>query len=445
MAFNNYYIKLFVLLLLTSIFGTLVLWSLQNENLVISRYIIILAWILSFLLLFRYIHKSTRILNTFYDAINNNDFVSISDSNHAFGKEINNILSSLSGKLKNIKIEKEEQYHLFKTAVNQSGSGIIVFNETGKVELINHAALKLFSVSSLNNIAELKNVNSDLPEKLKQSGEQGFIIPVQINYELIKIAAHQNSFILRKQQLKVISLQNISNELDKEELESWKKLMHVITHEIMNSVTPMKTLAYSLFDIFSNNEKPKNFNELDQNQINDTYIGLKALNTRIKGLMTFVDSYRRMYKIPHPNFSNFNFSEIVNEIQPLFKKEFNANNIKLTIKGDRNMKLFADKNLLSQVIINLVKNAIESFNKKSDNLIEIFASDLKENKVISVSDNGAGIENHLLNDIFIPFFTTKTNGTGIGLYYSKLIILMHKGQLRVSSEYEKGSTFTIHL
>ncbi|MFP4023846.1 MAG: sensor histidine kinase [Thiohalospira sp.] len=446
MAFNKFYIKVFLLIILIAVLGSLTIWSFSSSNsLVISRYILFVLWMASVYLLFRYIYKTTGIIKDFIISFKEGDLVFIPESKNAFGKEFNELLSFFNQKIKTISIEKEEQYHLFKNAVNQSGSGIIVFDDHGNVELLNKSVLDLFSLNNLNHINKLEIFNPELPKKLLTSKEKSIILPIQVKHELYKIAIHQNNFILRGKKLKVVSMQNISAELDKEELESWKKLMHVITHEIMNSVTPMKTLAYSLFDIYKENDKPKIIDKIDQTTIDDTFLGLKALNNRVHGLMRFVESYRKLYKIPEPVFNHFIFGEIIDEIKQLFKNTIAEKKIKLDFRGNNDIKLFADKSLLTQVIINLIKNAIDAVENSEKPEIIINNYQKIDEIIISISDNGKGMSSEELKDIFVPFYTTKKDGTGIGLYYSKMIIYMHKGIIKVSSQVNQGTTFSIHL
>lgn len=445
MNFNKFYFKLFVLIIIITSLGAITFWSFSQNELILSRYILLTIWLLSIYLFYSYIYKTTRVLKDFIINIKENEIAYVPDSRNIFGKEFNELMSIFNQKIKTISIEKEEQFHLFKNAVNQSGSAIIVYDENGNVELLNKSALRLFSLPNLKHINKLEKSNSELPEKLLTSKEKSFILPIQVNNELLKIAIHQNNFILRGKKLKVVSMQNISNELDKEELESWKRLMHVITHEIMNSVTPMKTLAYSLFDIYKQNDKPKTIDKIDQDTIDDTFMGLKALNNRVHGLMRFVDSYRKLYKIPEPVFKNFDFTEIIDEINHLFKNTLHKKNIQWINHGGTKLNLFADKTLFTQVMINLIKNAIDAVENSESPKIIINYYQKIDKTVISVSDNGKGISDKELKDIFVPFYTTKKDGTGIGLYYSKIIIYMHKGQLKVSSQLNQGSTFSIHL
>jgi len=384
-------------------------------------------------------------MKDFIANIKEGDFVYLPNTKNALGKEFNELIHNLNKQIKTISFKKEEQYHLFTMAVNQAGSGIIVFDEQGEIELINKAAQDLFSKSSFTNINKLTEYNPELPAKLKSTKEQSFIIGIHSNNELLKVAVHQNKFKLREKNLIVVSIQNISTELDKEELEAWKKLMHVITHEIMNSVTPMKTLAYSLFDIFKIDNKPKTIQELEQEQIDDTFQGLRALNNRVHGLMKFVESYRKLYKIPEPVFSNFDIQDIIEEVDSLYKEELIKKHIHFEIINNNSISLFADKNMITQLMINLIKNAIEAIEQVPNPQISISIKNINDQINIEVTDNGSGISDTELKDIFVPFYTTKPNGTGIGLYYSKMIIYMHKGSISVKSEKSKGTTFIIRL
>lgn len=421
--------------------GGLTIWSFTTNNLVLSRYILCTVWIGLIYWLYSYLGKTNKSIRDFILNIKEGDFVYIPE----FGKDLNHLIGSLNTELKTISLEKVKQSQLFTMAVNQSTSGIIIFNEDGHILLKNNAIEDIFFIKTLSNIQELSEANPELFKKLISSKENSFIISIKANKQLLKIAVHQNQFKQKGKKLTVASFQNISTELDKEELESWKKLMHVITHEIMNSVTPMKTLTYSLFEMFKKDQGTVSLNDLSEQDINDTFMGLQAMNNRVQGLMHFVNSYRKLYKIPEPQFAHFEVHEIIDEINILFKESFLEKNIEFEIKGDSRCSLFADKSLMTQVLINLVRNSIDAVQNQKNPVIEIKITNGKNDTIISVTDNGVGIKNEDLKDIFIPFFTTKEKGTGIGLYYSKMIVYMHKGNIKVLSEINKGTCFSIHL
>jgi signal transduction histidine kinase len=243
----------------------------------------------------------------------------------------------------------------------------------------------------------------------------------------------------------VASLQNISDELEKEELLAWKKLLHVITHEIMNSVTPMKTLSYSLHTSFAGNENPVKKEEFTDQDISDLREGLNAINTRISGLEHFVESYRKLYKIPEPSLDYISIQKILEETKSLFRKELEEKNVEFTISGHEVRQILADKEMIAQVLINLVKNAVEAIRDSENPKIEITVLQDNQETAIRISDNGSGMNEEELQNCFIPFYTTKEDGSGIGLYYSRMIALLHKGNLTVQSELEAGSTFTLTL
>ena len=445
MSFNKFYLRLFIIIVFLSIFGAISIWSFTNSSLIISRYIFLAIWIVFILFFFKYIRSATSVIKDFIINIKQGEIIYLPNSKNAFGKEFNELMNSVNKEIKTINFKKEEQHHLFSNAVNHSGSGIIVFDKEGNIELINNLAKKLFSLSEIENLNKLSILNPELPTKLISSKQESFIIGIHSNNELFKIAVHLTQFKLKGKTLRIASIQDISNELEKEEVESWKKLMHVITHEIMNSVTPMKTLAFSLFDIFKLDNKPKTVKDLSQIEIDDTYQGLKALNNRVNGLMKFVDSYRALYKIPEPTFSNFNFADILDEIISLHNDVIAKRRIILEINIQQNIPLFADKNMITQLIINLLKNAIEAVENTQDPKITINTNKQSDQLSIDITDNGTGMNDNELSDIFVPFYTTKSNGSGVGLYYSKLIIYMHKGKITVKSKKNKGTTFTIRI
>ena len=440
MEFNKYNLRLLILIVLISGLGALSIWSFASKELVLSKYILSTLWISSIVLFYRYLHKTNSSIRSFILNIKEGDFIYLPE----FGKDLNDLIRSLNNEIKTISLSKEEQNHLFTTAVNQAGSGIIVFDETGNIELINKSAQHLSGNNEISNIQSLSGLNTLLPQKLL-SDEKSFIISIHLNNELLKISVNKNKFKLNNHDLNVCSIQNISEELNKEEIEAWKKLMHVITHEIMNSVTPMKTLAFSLYDIFNTDNKPQNIKAITQEQIDDSFLGLKALNNRTQGLMKFVESYRKLYKIPNPNFTNFYINDVVEEVAQLFKDLFIEKRINFKVSNNDNIEILADRNMITQLIINLVKNSIEAIETTPKPSICLEISKLKDQTEIIVSDNGKGMSNTELGNIFVPFYTTKSNGSGIGLYYSKMIVYMHKGKISVKSQKNRGTSFIIYI
>ncbi len=445
MVFRVFFIKILIYVLLISAFGAFTIWSFFQDNLTASPYIILLAWILITSLFIRTLLKAFNPLEKFLNTLQSDDLINIPARKHFLSKEINTTYQSIHEALQKVKSEKEEQFHLFKTSINHASSGIIVYNQAAEVQLINKAALKILELKRLDNVKKLSSCKQDFPELLLDNNTQKSLIKFKVKNRLKKVSIQIQDFVLKNQSLRVASLQNISDELEKEELLAWKKLLHVITHEIMNSVTPMKTLSYSLHASFAGSENPVKKEELTDQDFSDLREGLNAINRRISGLENFVESYRKLYKIPEPSLEHVSIQNILNETNVLFKQELEEKNIAFTLYGHEIRKVLADKEMITQVLINLIKNAVDAIRDLENPKIEISVMQDHQETAIRISDNGSGMNGEELQNCFIPFYTTKEEGSGIGLYYSRMIALLHKGNLTVQSELGAGSTFTLTL
>lgn len=431
-----------IFLFLISGIGALAGLSFFQEELVLSRYILLALWIVLVFLLFRFIQRSVDTLKVLRWSMESRETANLPERNNPFGREFKLLTESMQQQLQKVKLEKEEQYHLLKRAVDQSSTAIFVYDRAGAVRIYNKAMEALFD---LKHIRKLENLNQAIPnfqERLKQ--ENNFVQELVSHNERLRIAVSQNSFTLRDTQLFIVSMQNINRELDRQELESWKKLMHVITHEIMNSVTPIKTLSWSLLHAYEAVENNPDREKMDVQAHRDTYEGLSAINSRIKGLMSFVESYRKLYKIPEPQPAYFKFSDLVRELSRLYAQSFKEKGIRFEFTGE-DAELYADREQILQVLINLVKNAMDAFSGQEQPKIELSLEQVDALYRIQVIDNGPGIPQELLDEIFVPFFSTKEEGSGIGLYYSRMIAFLHKGRLVVKSKEGAGSTFILEL
>jgi two-component system nitrogen regulation sensor histidine kinase NtrY len=253
---------------------------------------------------------------------------------------------------------------------------------------------------------------------------------------------------LRGELYKLISIQNIQNELEEKEMEAWQNLVRVLTHEIMNSVTPISSLANTVEDelkIQLNNDQE--IKSISNEDIEDLHLAVQTIKRRSQGLIRFVQDFRNLTHIPKPKIEEIEVKDLLDDMLILLKKEIEANGVIVTIQVDpKNMTLNADKDLIEQVLINLIKNATQAFDEQTNKLVEVTAYfDEKSRPIISVKDNGNGIEEEALQKIFIPFFTTKKNGSGIGLSLSKQIMRQHQGMLGVKSKLDEGTEFFLRF
>jgi len=223
------------------------------------------------------------------------------------------------------------------------------------------------------------------------------------------------------------------------------KLIRVLMHEIMNSITPITSLSESLSNIYSTQGKTVSPGQVNEKTIATTIQGLNVIKEQGKGLMTFVESYRKLTRVPEPVKKYFRVSDLMSRVRIIYDSLENSEKTNLSISlSDPDLEIFADQNLISQVLINLLKNALEANENNAAASIEISSSAmLNSHPQICVSDNGPGISAENLDEIFVPFFTTRQNGSGIGLSISRQIMRVHGGNLKVKSVPDKETVFCL--
>jgi len=393
---------------------------------------------------------------THSSVLNYLDSISYDDMSNHYDGESNEFTQRLdtafSSVLKNLKTKRKEQeadFQYLKNIVHHIGIGIITFNETGHIQIINTAAKKLLKVNRVDNIKSLEAVSIPLVNtftRLTTGGRD--LVKIEIGGEIVQLAVYAIQLNLRNEQYKLISIQNIQNELEEKEMEAWQNLVRVLTHEIMNSVTPISSLAATVnTELKEQLANERDVNQITNEEVEELQLAIKTIQKRSEGLIRFVSDFRNLTQIPIPKLSKFTIKEMLDEIEVLLKRELKENNISLTItiKPDQ-LKLNADQALIEQVIINLLKNAIQAFDEQTNRLIEVTASvNDKKRPVISVKDNGNGIDEEALEKIFIPFFTTKQTGSGIGLSLSKQIMRQHQGTMAVKSKMDEGTEFILRF
>jgi two-component system, NtrC family, nitrogen regulation sensor histidine kinase NtrY len=263
----------------------------------------------------------------------------------------------------------------------------------------------------------------------------------------ISLAVHSTELKMRGTTIKLIALQNIQTELQQKELEAWQNLTRVLRHEIMNSITPIASLTGTLNSILQEDLKQGdngNFH-IKKESVDDLSDGLFTIENRSKGLIRFVDAYRDYTTIPKPKFSIVSISQMFEHIMNLLKPEMEASNIMFSSNiQPENLEISADRELIEMVLINLIKNSKEALEGNNESIIELRARiDSDHRTIIEVKDNGPGIIPEAIERIFIPFYTTKKNGSGIGLALSRQIMQMHNGSLTVKSEPNIYTIFTL--
>jgi two-component system nitrogen regulation sensor histidine kinase NtrY len=399
--------------------------------------------------LIRYVTKTNRDLTRLLDSIKYSDF-SQSFTNSLKGAGFEELHGAFTGVIKEFqraKIEKEEHFRFLQTIIDHVGIALIAFNNDGEVELINNAAKKLLKIPRLGNIKDLESISPSLTDKLiNLSPGDKHLVKLKQDDDLLQLSIYATGFILRQQQLILVAMQNIQNELEEKEMVSWQNLIRVLTHEIMNSITPIASLASTATGLLKNGKEcqvPEDVNEI----IVDVRHAVNTIERRSKGLITFIDNYRKLTRIPKPDFKIVQVKDLFKRIESLMKDQLEKNSIKFNTELDPvSLTITADPALIEQVLINLCKNSVEAVNGITNPKIKLKAgTDGQGNSVIKVKDNGKGIAEDVLERIFIPFFTTKPEGSGIGLSLTRQIVRLHKGTIGVASTPNEKTVFKLRF
>jgi two-component system nitrogen regulation sensor histidine kinase NtrY len=400
-------------------------------------------------LLIRYHEKTSRQLNRFLLSVSYDDFTEQfqAEKEGSFQKELALRLNEVMEKFRVVRAEKEANLHYFEAIVQHIGIGIITYKPDGTILLLNKAARKILQASQAKTLADLAGANEQIVRSLQAgSNNEKTLVQLRQNGELVNLSVHIIEIVLLRETIRIASIQNIQPELEEKEMEAWQNLLKVLTHEIMNSVTPISSLSVSA------GEEIQALTDIDAEEITVlkeelTDIGkcLQTISRRSDGLIRFLNDFRSLNATSRLQLTVFNVVELLQEIKVLFREQFASQNIDLFLDFQNDSLLLeADRHLIEQVLINLVKNAAEALAEQPHQKIGIKAFLDERSRVnIQVSDNGSGLTPEAQAKIFIPFYTTKATGSGIGLSWSRQIMRLHKGAISVQSELGVGTSFLL--
>ena len=357
-------------------------------------------------------------------------------------KELNVMLNRIKEILVGARKEVVENEKFLSLIIESVSTGIIIMDEKGHVQTVNQSALDLMGLPVFTHINQLSNVNETFPDLFRnlRVGDNPRI-EVSNEREEMQVSLSLSEIVIKRGRMKVITLNNIGNELEAKEMESWIRLIRVMTHEIMNSIAPITSLSETLLTLHSMPENDSSDEDLRLNTIE----AFETIHSTAKGLLSFVDSYRKFTAIPKPNIRSFEVKPLIDKILHLEEKCINEKNIQVELReADEHTEWLADEKLITQVLVNLVKNAMEAITDTEPKRIRISINRLADGKVqVEVSNTGNPIPKEVLPHIFIPFFTTKDSGTGIGLSISRYIMRLHGGKLTHATSAEGWTVFTV--
>ena len=437
MAFNSFAIS--IILRLLAVAGNcwlLAYFNLLNKYLLTQINLAVLLAIQLYLLM-RYITRWQKELRLFFDSVKHGDFnihynvVNTRDPYNEMYKALNHV----SGVVRMLKGQVEQQNQYLKYVVENAQVGLIAYRIDGAVLLCNDEALRIAGLQALKSMNALSSSNPTLAAHMKSliPGEPRLVV---IKHEPAqKLSLRMTRIIVEEKAVDIVSILNIRHELEENELQSWQELISVLTHEIMNSITPIHSL---------NGSMSKYLDKIDGNHetVEKARNSLAVINRRSQRLMDFVDRYRQISTVPLPEKRLLHVKTLLNDITLLMQDQLR--NISVDVEG-YDAEILADAGQVEQVFINVIKNAIHAMEGVAGSRLSITIESDTTSVLVKIRDNGPGISEDIASKIFIPFYTTRAQGSGIGLTISRQIMQRHSGRIDFTSETGKGSTFTLRF
>ncbi len=445
MNYRDYILKLFlrVFILVGLILG--LIYFIYEEKTVYLT-LISFAIIYSIIELYQFIKRRFSAMDDFFEAVKYRDFSRWFPEDRG-PKDIRFLytgFNEVNRTIKEINRQNEAQFVYLQKILEMVDIGIVAYNlENGDVLWMNNSFKDIIDFPSFKNIRFVEKRKPDLYNSIFETyNKEPNSISIALENEKIKVLISDTIFQVNDDSFKLVVLQNIDNTLNRNESEAWKKLLSVMTHEIMNSIAPISSLADTL-------QRNIQFNIDDEEnhplELEDLNAGIKTIKTRSQGLLKFAKTYRSLSKVTHLNLQKVKVAELFQSIELLMAPSIKAKNIEIEFSvSSKRLELDIDVHLIEQVLINLILNARDACQNSENPLIRIKASQTQNQQiVIKIYDNGIGISKEIMENIFVPFFTSKATGSGIGLSLCKQIMLLHKGRILVNSKENEGTVFSL--
>jgi nitrogen fixation/metabolism regulation signal transduction histidine kinase len=440
MAYRRFALGLVFQVLLLVIACAAVAYLLTQTSLGALTVLAVVILIVQVALLLHYVQRTNRELSRFLLAIEHGDVSQSFSGTHTSGgfSQLAHSFEAVMQRFRESRRAREEEASYLSTLVHHVPVAVVAFDESGRIDLFNRTARALFGVQQLRNLQDFDRFGADFPQNLRalEPGQEQ-LLKASYAGEALLLKASASTLSIRGRELKIVTLQDIRRELEVRELTAWQNLIRVLTHEIMNSVTPMSSLASTARDLLDDLAKGGDA----ESTIADVHDALDTIAQRGEGLLHFVESYRKLTRLPKPRRQAFSVRDLFSRIEQLMGSELERRSISFSQSVAAEAEsLTADGVLIEQAVINLIRNAIEAISTTDAGAI-VLVSDLDAagRQNISVTDNGQGISEQTLENVFVPFYTTKREGTGIGLSVVQQIMRSHQGRVAIASTPGKGT------
>jgi nitrogen fixation/metabolism regulation signal transduction histidine kinase len=446
-----------ILAMLTLIFLTQAMMSDGYHATVVLLSVILL---IQFFELTRFISKTNAELVRFFEAVRHADFsqrFELKSVGSGFD-ELGTTFTDILQRIQSVRSNQEAELRHIKAIVEHVPVPLLSIDHNGKVTLWNNSVRRLFGSNTVTHIDDMAQFNEEFPKKLQSilAGERT-LVHITIDDMEHKLIISATEITTATQQETLLSLQDIQSELALAQLQAWQDLVSVLTHEIMNSITPVASLAKTAVDLVQDVQEktqsiPAITNEITE-ELDDVLGAVKTVSRRSDGLMQFVTSYRRLTRLPSPNKKTISVATIFDHVTTLAKQNWQKDNIELSKSiAPQALDIHVDPDMIEQILLNLLLNAehaliateraIEKRSCTPKIALNAFLN-VRGHVVIEVADNGKGIENKNMTQIFVPFFTTKKEGSGVGLALTRQVMLAHNGKVAVRNNSQGGATFSL--
>jgi two-component system, NtrC family, nitrogen regulation sensor histidine kinase NtrY len=434
-----------VILLLASITAAAFCIVEHRYTLLIFIGLILVLQILNFI---QFINKTNTELSQFIEAVQYRDFsLQFTEKNAPVSvRQLRRAFNQINSTFKQLSSEREEQYQYLQKILELVDTGILSYDKEGEVGWINEAFKRMMNVPYLRNISSLEKRDESVYQAI-MSLKNGDSQLVKINHKQVLLA--KTTFLNENIETNLIAFQNVNEAIEDTEAQAYQKLLRVMTHEIMNSVAPIASLAETMEGtvkkVKEGEKRERGTNSEKDELMADISLGISTIRKRSENLLKFADTYRQLAKVSMTSFSEFYVRDLFEGVEILLENQIEQKNIEFDVViKDFELKIEGDMVLIEQVLINLIINAIDAVKTQQKPSITLSAfRNNQEQIIIEVRDNGVGMSDELLDKIFVPFFTSKVNGSGIGLSLSKQIMALHKGAITVNSVEGKGTAFRL--
>lgn len=410
-------------------------WALFASRLHLAILLLLLI-LTGIFIIFKLLTRTQNEILFFFKALENDDSSIAYRSNHRnrFIDELHRYLNVLNESFRDMKLNHDKRERYFSQILENLSSGLMVVSKTGHVNHINQEALSLFHITQLTHLKALSEVDSKLHSLLQnlEPREKREVILQDQEVGLKKVLGLQAIEInLQGEDVRVITVHDLSTEMERKEIDDWIRLIRILSHEIMNSLAPITSISTTLKEVWAEDTE----RDSSDQKILQTVKGLDAIAEQSEGLTTFFESYRVLSRIPDPSKTNFSVCALLEKLETLVIN--NKENYRIAFSfscENRELEIHADEQMIIQVMLNLITNAVQALESTEDPAITVEAMRSDNSKiVVSVTDNGPGIPAHNVADIYLPFFTTRKKGTGVGLSYSRQVMSMNGGTMELDS------------